>query len=94
MGARRHCISFVCPGCTMTETVVKDTRSTRFGTARGIRRRRACMRCHARFTTIEITVEELQALTGGDPGEMVAAVHAVESAAQRLGGALRRRPSA
>jgi transcriptional regulator NrdR family protein len=83
-----------CPGCAMTETSVKDTRSTQFGTAHGIRRRRKCTRCNVRFSTIEITVEELEALTGGDPSEMFAAVRAVESAAQRLGGALRRRPSA
>ncbi|PXZ01443.1 transcriptional repressor NrdR [Commensalibacter melissae] len=40
-----------CPFCGNEDTQVKDSRSTEDGTA--IRRRRICIKCNQRFTTIE-----------------------------------------
>ena len=40
-----------CPFCGHSETAVKDSRSVEENT--GIRRRRHCLECSARFTTVE-----------------------------------------
>ena len=47
-----------CPFCNYPETQVKDSRNTEEGKI--VRRRRICMKCHARFTTFErVMLKEL-----------------------------------
>lgn len=47
-----------CPHCGHDRSRVIDSRRTPEGL---IRRRRGCRRCHSRFTTLEASLEELQA---------------------------------
>jgi len=91
---RTRGVSFVCNTCGAAETAVKDSRPTHFAGHATIRRRRMCLQCMARFTTVEIDFDLLKALVGGDPAVAIALVRDVEQAVQRLGNFYRakRRP--
>jgi transcriptional regulator NrdR family protein len=88
--ARANGSTFVCHECGAADTFVKDTRRTRFGGYRVVRRRRICDACKARFTTIEIQVGDMERLTGEDPMVAKALVHRLEQAILALSAIYRR----
>lgn len=55
-------VGLACPRCGSAVSLVKDSRPT----TRGIRRRRKCFACAARFVTIENLYDKYAALTAED----------------------------
>lgn len=47
-----------CPVCSSANTITTDTRKTR----KGVRRRRQCLDCSLRFSTMEIEMETYREL--------------------------------
>jgi len=59
--------SMYCPHCkTMTEAGVVDSRASN----QAIRRRRKCENCGQRFTTYEMTMEQLPAYENAEPDDL------------------------
>jgi len=55
-----------CVQCGSFDTDVKDSRPTMVH-GPGVRRRRCCRKCGLRFTTFELTEEQIQSLTIATP---------------------------
>jgi hypothetical protein len=76
--------SFACNTCGARDTRVKDSRPSHFGTHIVIRRRRLCLQCQARSTTIEIDAEALASLAGTDPAGALRALGEIDETVMKL----------
>lgn len=57
----------LCPFCSHPENQVIDTRPSLYNQIEGIRRRRQCSQCHKRFSSFEMTIQDL---TGVEPATL------------------------
>jgi len=58
-GREKEMPGLSCPECGSTDLTVTDSRPGKWVSAPSIRRRRSCTECHFRFSTHEISVDEL-----------------------------------
>jgi len=75
---------FSCRACGTTTTLVKDSRPSHVSSCHAIRRRRICEKCGERFTTYELSSEDLARLGVRQPAATLDTLNDVEQALRRL----------
>ena len=68
----------ICPQCGVPRARIVDTRPS----PRGRRRRRKCIVCDHRWTTLEIPEELMDAMTGNRSGKIIKAIRRLLSVAE------------